>query len=308
MIPVSRVSVIVPTRNRPDALRRLLDSLLDTDIVFEVVVVDDGSQPIAAATNPKVRLIRNEVPRLVSASRNRGAREASGDLLLFIDDDCVVAPGAVQALAKAFEREHALGLAGPLICYLSRPTVVWCAGAALTRWSGRTVFRGRGGDVAVVRSLGGSCESFPSCFAMLRDVFEEAGGFDEVNFPAHMGEGEIAERIRRRSYKTELVPEALIWHDIDPDAPFARALHLSTTGAFDVARSRGLYVRQYSPDTATKVARLLFWILALVPVYIYAMLFSRWARFGTRILAIGPFLRGTWHGLIDPWQQAIPRA
>jgi glycosyltransferase involved in cell wall biosynthesis len=79
-------------------LRLTLASVLrqmDTDL--EVIVVDDGSTDdtsptVASFGDQRVRLLRHDIPRGVSATRNHGAAEATGEWLGFIDDDDVWAP------------------------------------------------------------------------------------------------------------------------------------------------------------------------------------------------------------------------
>ncbi len=111
------VSVIVPTWNRPRGLAACLVSLASQDYPadgYEVVVVDDGSDPPAATREDlgrpglAVRWIaqRNAGP---AAARNAGARVAAGEILAFTDDDCTPSPGWLRALAAAFARTpHAL--------------------------------------------------------------------------------------------------------------------------------------------------------------------------------------------------------
>ncbi len=99
-----RISVIIPTFNRPSALKHCLRSLAVSDYPhdwFEIIVVNDGSDPPAAVSVPgrlTVRLLHqaNAGP---SAARNAGAAVASGDLLAFTDDDCEIDPGWLPALA-----------------------------------------------------------------------------------------------------------------------------------------------------------------------------------------------------------------
>lgn len=104
-----RVSVIVPTWNRPRDLPRCLAALAALDYPaerYEIVVVDDGSDPpaarIPAAARPDVALRwivqRNAGP---AAARNAGAKAASGELLAFTDDDCTPARGWMRALVAA---------------------------------------------------------------------------------------------------------------------------------------------------------------------------------------------------------------
>ncbi|MCP9491291.1 MAG: glycosyltransferase [Solirubrobacteraceae bacterium MAG38_C4-C5] len=98
------LSVIVPTRDRPDRLARCLAALeRQTAASFEVVVVDDASRDsravaAAVATAPRARLLCGE-GRGPAAARNAGARVALAPVLCFTDDDCRPAPGWLEALA-----------------------------------------------------------------------------------------------------------------------------------------------------------------------------------------------------------------
>ena len=103
------VSVIVPTRNRRTLLTMTLRSVLrQRDVGFEVIVVDEGSTDdtaefLAALDDPRVRVIRHDDALGLSAARNRGAAEARGDWLAFIDDDDLWAPDKLARQLRAAE-------------------------------------------------------------------------------------------------------------------------------------------------------------------------------------------------------------
>lgn len=88
-----RVTVVVPTRDRPDQLRKCLDALnLQTLGGVDVIVVDDGSDSArgveeAVALVGNARLIRTK-HRGPAAARNAGAAAAGGAFVCFTDDDC----------------------------------------------------------------------------------------------------------------------------------------------------------------------------------------------------------------------------
>jgi GT2 family glycosyltransferase len=95
----ARISVIVPTIGRPHDLYECLRALVNADngALHEVIVVDDGAaQPVrvdgALASRARVTVLRNEVQRGASVSRNRAADVATGDVLAFVDDDARVLP------------------------------------------------------------------------------------------------------------------------------------------------------------------------------------------------------------------------
>jgi glycosyltransferase involved in cell wall biosynthesis len=103
------LSVVVPTRDRPDALRACLAALADQRDAgrIEFVVVDDGSvarESVAqvVATLRGARCVRQPA-RGVAAARNAGVREARAPLVLFTDDDCVVQPGWAAAFRRRLE-------------------------------------------------------------------------------------------------------------------------------------------------------------------------------------------------------------
>lgn len=108
-----RVSFVVPTFRRPDALRSTLNALLRLDYPpgeYEVVVVDDGSGDDTASL---VRSLAEADSRIryhgqansgVATARNNGARAATGELLIFLDDDMLVAPDHIAAHLAVRER------------------------------------------------------------------------------------------------------------------------------------------------------------------------------------------------------------
>ena len=100
------VSVIVPTRNRAASLEKLLASLeAQTGPSFEVIVVDDGSTdatPEVAKRFACVRYVRGNAAGAVDA-RCVGVKTATGGVLAFTDDDCVVDSGWLSAGVAAIE-------------------------------------------------------------------------------------------------------------------------------------------------------------------------------------------------------------
>ncbi len=95
-----RISVIIPTYNRPDILQECLERLFEQNISpseYEIIVVDDGSKP---ATRDLVKLMEGSAPCKFTylyqensgqgVARNRGIRQASGEVVLLIGDDILV--------------------------------------------------------------------------------------------------------------------------------------------------------------------------------------------------------------------------
>ena len=101
-----KVSIIVPTRNRRDWLRQALRSAREqTWPDKELVVVDEASTDntlaMLAAEFPEARVIKHETARGPSAARNAGLAAATGEWILFLDDDDVLHPEHLESMVKA---------------------------------------------------------------------------------------------------------------------------------------------------------------------------------------------------------------
>jgi glycosyltransferase involved in cell wall biosynthesis len=119
--PIS-ISVVVCTRNRAASLAQMLPYLAALDLAgiasFELVMVDNGSTDNTAAV---IAAFANDAPFPVqcvvepraglSRARNAGVRAASGEIILFTDDDCLVSPDWVRVAAAQFEG-HPLQVVG----------------------------------------------------------------------------------------------------------------------------------------------------------------------------------------------------
>ncbi len=96
------VSVVIPTRNRRRLLALALASALEQrGVRLEVIVIDEAStdgtsEMVAAVADPRVRLVRHDVPLGKSAARNRGITDAAGQWIAFLDDDDVWAPDKLR--------------------------------------------------------------------------------------------------------------------------------------------------------------------------------------------------------------------
>ncbi|MGH8936861.1 MAG: glycosyltransferase [Acidimicrobiia bacterium] len=108
------VSVVIPTRNRPELLQAALASALDQAFgELEVIIVDEASSPpvddVLAAPDPRVRIIRNEQPRGPAAARNQGAAASRAPYIAFLDDDDRWLQDKVSRVLACFERNPEAG-------------------------------------------------------------------------------------------------------------------------------------------------------------------------------------------------------
>ena len=169
--PLSSISVIIPTHNRAHLLPRALDSVLNqTKRAEEIVIVDDGStddtSDLIQSNYPEV-ITLHQSNRGVSAARNRGIREASGEWLAFLDSDD-------EWLAHKLERQMAaLG---------EHPETKVCHTDEIWIRCGRRVNpmkkHAKHGGWIFRKCLALCCIS-PSSVLIHRSVFSDVGQFDE---------------------------------------------------------------------------------------------------------------------------------
>jgi glycosyltransferase involved in cell wall biosynthesis len=110
------VTVVIPTRDRPQLLARSAGSALaQRGVTCELVIVDDGSQPSLASRpqlasllgHPRVRVVRNEHAKGVASARNCGIAAARSHWVAFLDDDDLWAADKLSLQLKALERAPA---------------------------------------------------------------------------------------------------------------------------------------------------------------------------------------------------------
>jgi len=182
------ISVIIPVYNGEATLGALLDSLAANDYKDrEIIVVDDGStdrtREIASAL--PVKLASTGGRRGPAVARNIGAREARGDVFLFLDADTVARPNMLSHIAARFDKEPQLVAIvgyydktprnpGKFPRYKALMVQHWFKNAKIM-------------------------ESFETCCgAIRRDAFFKAGGFDESYTDADVEDYEFGYRVMQQ--------------------------------------------------------------------------------------------------------------
>ena len=104
------ISVVIPVHNDGGHLGQCVAALLAASVrPVEIVVVDDGSEPpVDAASLPEgCRLLRRQHEGSYPA-RNAGAESSHGDVIVFVDSDCLVHSDSVERMTSALERDPEL--------------------------------------------------------------------------------------------------------------------------------------------------------------------------------------------------------
>ena len=137
------VSIIIPSRNRPELAKAAARSALDqTYRNIEVIVVDDGSEPPLGLDiqDARLKLVRNEKSVGGAAARNIGLSNASGDFLCLLDDDDYYYPNKVGVQLEYLHAHPQVDMVFSQLCRDDRQGTVVVAPATDYRFETLTNF------------------------------------------------------------------------------------------------------------------------------------------------------------------------
>ncbi len=197
---IQLVSVIILTRNRCDQLMESINSVKNQDFPgIEIIVVDNASEDDTALTlkekYPDVKLIKLEENRGVGG-RNIGADEATGELIISLDDDSkLLQENTITRIVEKFRRNSDLGAAGFRVIDGEGEEDKWF------RW--KKVGSEKEGYLS---------PTFRTCAAAIRpEMFERTGGFWDRYF-IYVEERDFATRILNSGAEVRYFPLITILH------------------------------------------------------------------------------------------------
>lgn len=244
-----RLSVVIPTHDRPGTLRNTLAALGEQTLPasdFEVIVVDDGSVESHRREVRALReafgftLIEKEQGGLASA-RNRGADRAQGDILHFLDDDVIPAADSLeQHLATHTAQVQPVAVVGalPFPPHVEMNAFLWYIERSGHYDLYKHPRKYPGGEPPMPPMNGNSSIS--------RELFNRIGKYDE-SFRQYGSEDlELGYRLARSGVRFVYNPRAVGYHDHTKDFPRFCA-DMETAGA-----SLILVYRKYPDIKASK--------------------------------------------------------
>jgi glycosyltransferase involved in cell wall biosynthesis len=201
-----QISVIIPHLNQPDMLARCLSSILaGTCQPDDITVVDNGSATLPSAVCaafPKVRLLQEPTPG-PGPARNLGVAASQGEILAFIDADCIASPEWLAVARQAMADPAAMILGGDVRIACGDPDRLTVLEAyesiyayRMDRYIAREGFTGTGN--LVVR----------------RSVVQDVGPFAGLSVAEDRDWGQ---RATARGYKIRFVSAMRVYHPARPD-------------------------------------------------------------------------------------------
>jgi len=242
-------SFIIPVFNRPDEVNELLESftLLEGDISFEIVIVEDGSnidcKAIVASYIDRLNISYYFKPNSGPGdSRNFGMKKAKGDYYIILDSDCLLPKHYLQTVKNSLDNEFVDCFGGPDAAHHSFTSLQKAINFAMTSFI--TTGGIRGGKTKVNKFQ-------PRSFNMglSKAAFEASGGFGVI----HPGEDpDLSIRLINLGFKTKLINEAFVYHK----------RRISWSKFYKQVNKFGL-VRPILNQWHPKTAKLVYWLPTL---------------------------------------------
>lgn len=215
-----RLSVVIPTHNRPDLLDDCLRTVTEQEPPpggMEIVVVDDGSRdPIdlgGIESAVPLRCVREQGVGL-NRARDRGVAESQGELIAFLDDDTLVRPGWAAAVHDAFKQAQCDAVGGRIVLRVE-------GGGPMPDWVSRRQlsYLSRYDLGSEPMRVGRRTLPFGANFALTREILGAVGGFradldrsgDEL---ISNGETELLRRILETDGRIVYWPAAEVVHRV----------------------------------------------------------------------------------------------
>jgi len=211
-----RVSVIIPTYGKFIYTHYCLAALSQCGdkTSFEVIIVDDeptSDTSVRLGGYANIRLIRNEKNLGFVHSCNRGAAIATGEVLVFLNNDTQVQSGWLDALTWTFDHQPNPGLVGSRLIYpdgrqQEAGGIVFRDGSAWNYGHLDDPYRPEYSYLREPDYVSGAALAIP------RHLFETMGGFDPSHAPGYYEDTDLAFRVRATGYRIYYQPWSRVLH------------------------------------------------------------------------------------------------
>ncbi len=211
-----QISLIIPIHNKLEITKACLASLLlhRSDIAFELIVVDDASSDASFGFLSRIKGLRvfrmPEQSGYVLAS-NYGAKQARGEMLVFLNNDTVLQKDWLKYLLETFNQFPDTGICGAKLLY-PNGRLQEAGGAIFRDGSAGNIGRFEQADnprfnyVREVDYVSGAV------LAISKHIFNEMHGFDEHFAPGYFEDTDLAMRVRAAGLKIRYQPLSRVVH------------------------------------------------------------------------------------------------
>lgn len=223
-----KVSIIIPTKDKLDYLKGCVESICrnrEHYENYEILIVDNRSEKaetlkyLEAVQSDDVKVLKYDKAFNYSAINNFAAAQATGDVLIFLNNDTtVISEDWIKEMVMHSLRPD-IGAVGAKLLYHNKTV----------QHNGLLLGIGREGQKVATHAFNLKKEYEPcyyshntlsrnvsavtgACLAVTKEKFEEVGGFDEVNLPISYNDVDICLKLLEKGYRNMVTPYATLYH------------------------------------------------------------------------------------------------
>ncbi|MBU8591648.1 glycosyltransferase [Bacillus subtilis] len=243
-----KTSIIVLTYNQLALTKQCLESIwkhTNNDCI-EVIVIDNGSHDgtrdyLKQITS--IKAIFNKTNEGFAKACNQGLEVASGDNILFLNNDTIVTNQWLEPMIKLLYQDDKIGMVGPVSNYVSGPQQVpvnYTNVEEIEDFSRLYCLQQRGRSKAVLRLVG-------FCLLVKKKVLDEVGGFDERFVGGSFEDDDLSLRVLQAGYQLKIALDSFVHHH--GHATFTGNPDLSINQLYEENRQR--FIDKWKVDVTT---------------------------------------------------------
>ena len=304
-----RVSVIIPTKDRPKMLERCLNSvLLSTYTNLEIIVSDDSKSSESRETVEKfknkfqnIKYIRNNENN-ISIAINRAIKQSdcdNDDFVFILDDDNEIDKNCIKELTSSMIKDKNVGIVGPIAFYYSNRDIIMHAGTIRSKFMRRALYVHENERWTNQIYVGYEVEDFANAFMFREDVVKKAGMWDLL-VPSMGEDADFEARVRKAGYKVIVNPKAITYHDIPYNPKETYFLRVNESRMYHSMHSKVLYVFRY--DGTLQKLTFTISVPLYIAFYIRAIIKDK-NRENEKLKLIRALFKGTCEGFIDAFRK-----
>lgn len=242
------ISIVIPTKDRVDQLKRLLDSIYKSTYKQYEVLIINNSHHLLKLKHKKLSIIENKENKGLAFARTLGAKKSKGKYVLFIDDDNIIDKNMIENLVKALEENPPLSAVGPLTYYFSNKKKIWFLSSCFNFTTSKPSFEYEIDSKKIQNAYLYPTQNLHNCFMVKKTIGDKVKWFDEFIF---MGGTELDMFMKiKQSFPQNFlatVLNAYSYHDV----PLSKDNFLRNLGfenekrVYYFQRNRGVLVGRY---------------------------------------------------------------
>lgn len=243
-----KTSIIVLTYNQLALTKQCLESIWKhtNNECIEVIVIDNGSHDgtrdyLKQITS--IKAIFNKTNEGFAKACNQGLEVASGDNILFLNNDTVVTNQWLEPMIKLLYQDDKIGMVGPVSNYVSGPQQVpvnYTNVEEIEDFSRLYCLQQRGRSKAVLRLVG-------FCLLVKKKVLDQVGGFDERFVGGSFEDDDLSLRVLQAGYQLKIALDSFVHHH--GHATFTGNPDLSISQLYEENRKR--FIDKWKVDVTT---------------------------------------------------------